>query len=386
MIKAPYLFLLSLIFTGLIQSSTFAYDTNIFSRIGIPESGKLYHGVFPPRAYAPNENDFRSEDVISYEKYVGKKVTWVYFSHDWFKSRYFPTFMCKMARSMDAVPYIRLMTRTDDEPGHADKKYLMQYVIDGKFDAYFNLWAIKARDFNTPIIVEWGTECNEQARSWNGKYNAVDKKGRAMTTTYDNILLPDGPEEFAAAYRHIVKLMRDVGATNITWVFHIAAIDNPYTPENAFEVYYPGDDYIDWIGVSAYGSRDPAATEPTPLADMMNECYPRIQKMAKNKPIVISEFGCTSGTYLTNDKWAETAFKDIFSHRWPDVIGFSWWNENWQMKYYDDPTTMRLQDKSNGQILTIIRKMFQDSAALFQETPVIQKIDPPKSPDHQLTH
>ena len=28
--------------------------------------------------------------------------------------------------------------------------------------------------------------------------------------------------------------------------------------------------------------------------------------------------------------WAKSALEDLFSNRWPAIIGFCWWNEGWQ--------------------------------------------------------
>jgi hypothetical protein len=387
------------------------------SRIGIPESGKYYMGFFPGRAVTQDdgttgpEDNFKLDDIVGYEKTIGKKVAWIYFSDNWFENRVFPAFSCKLARSLGAVPYIRLMMRSDVQLSHVEKRFSLQMIIDGKFDADLKMWALKAREYASPIILEYGTECNDGSRPWSGQWNGIDKHNKPMSTTYGDLILPDGPEEFVSAYRHIVKLIRDdMHCSNITWVFHITPVDNPSTPENAFETYYPGDDFVDWVGVSIYGSKNPHETEPTPLFDLMNDCYPRIQKMAKDKPIVIAELGCTVGKYLTNDKWAKAALADLLSNKWPKVIGFSWWNQRW--KYVapadmddagdddqaggddsgddsgdsggdlggdmddnnpEDFANMRFQEKDNKALLQTFQKILKDASGKIVEAPIIIK-------------
>ena len=59
--------------------------------------------------------------------------------------------------------------------------------------------------------------------------------------------------------------------------------------------------------------------------------YPRLRKLAPAKPIVISEIGCDlHNRRVRADVWAKSALDDLFSGRWPGVIGFCWWNEAWE--------------------------------------------------------
>src|ERR1051326_8334274 len=59
--------------------------------------------------------------------------------------------------------------------------------------------------------------------------------------------------------------------------------------------------------------------------------YPRLTKLAPNKPIVVAEFGCDiHHRKVTAAIWARAALQDLFSVRWPAVVGFCWWNESWE--------------------------------------------------------
>ena len=48
------------------------------------------------------------------------------------------------------------------------------------------------------MLVEFGTEMNGFWFPWNGKWN-----GAGATTGYGDPALPDGPERFRDAYRHV---------------------------------------------------------------------------------------------------------------------------------------------------------------------------------------
>src|SRR3972149_10632525 len=82
---------------------------------------------------------------------------------------------------------------------------------------------------------------------------------------------------------------------------------------------------------------------------MMDEVYPRLESLNSSKPIVVLEFGVTSGNPLGNQaEWADAALTDLTAINWPRIIGFSWWNETWQNDdNQDHDTNMRVQDNSN---------------------------------------
>src|SRR5436190_2128886 len=51
----------------------------------VPDAGRLYHGVLPRGTTEP-DSDVSPESLDGYERAVGRKVAWVYFSNDWFRS------------------------------------------------------------------------------------------------------------------------------------------------------------------------------------------------------------------------------------------------------------------------------------------------------------
>ncbi len=47
--------------------------------------------------------------------------------------------------------------------------------------------------------------------------------GAGQADGYGDSTCPDGAERFRDAYRHLVTLFREEGATNVTWFFHADA-------------------------------------------------------------------------------------------------------------------------------------------------------------------
>ncbi len=140
--------------------------------------------------------------------------------------------------------------------------------------------------------------------------------------------------------------MRAAGAHNITWVFHVNYNDSPQAAWNRFENYYPGDDVIDWIGVSVYGAQKPDNNQWPEFRSVMDSVYPRLAALSATKPIIVAEFGATRDNILGSQAlWAQRALGDLSSNRWPRVIGFAWFNQSWQNDANPrNDTSMRVQD------------------------------------------
>ena len=105
----------------------------------------------------------------------------------------------------------------------------------------------------------------------------------------------------------------------------------------------------------------------------MREAYPRLTKIAPGKPIVIAEFGCDlHNRQAAADEWAKSALEDLFSGRWPAVIGFCWWNESWENddnKKHD--TDMNILHDAG--LTKVFREEFAQHADKIQETPILSQ-------------
>jgi hypothetical protein len=313
-------------------------------------SHRLYHGVFPGGVNM-KEDRITQLDLTAYEKAVGKKTAWVYFSHNWYDGHSFPEKSAKWIRDRGSIPFIRLQIWSSSEiRNREDPKYAVDKIISGVFDNDFRAWAQNAAKFGSPLMVEYGVEINGRWFPWNGHWNGGDE-----TAKYGDPDYPDGPERFRDAYRRIIDIMRDEAADNITWVFHVSHADYPEENWNRMEYYYPGNDYIDVLGVSIYGPTNPGEDEAYEFRQMMDYVYPRLSRM--NKPILVLEFGCTHNHPRINQAgWAERALFDLTNGRWSKVVGISWWNEAWQRDSNPtNDTNMRVQD--NSDLSTVFQRM-----------------------------
>ncbi len=268
-----------------IASPVFISETRIENeKLIAPTGNKVYHAAYPD--FGGTEDIVTDERIYYFEDLVQKELAWAYFSNNWIDEIVFPTQPVNTILSTGKIPFIRLMARSNFNEDQADPVYSMQRIIDGDFDSELTQWAIDAANTNTTLLAEFGTEVNGSWFPWNGVYN-----GGATTTNYGDPNLPDGPERFRDAYRHIIAICRNNGATNITWFFHVDAEGQPDEDWNKIANYYPGDDYIDWVGASVYGNHFQDEDYIT-FEDKLNMIYPDLVALT-NKPIAILEFAIT---------------------------------------------------------------------------------------------
>ena len=147
----------------------------------------------------------------------------------------------------------------------ARDRHGLAHVARGDYDFYIDAWVTEAARFGKPVFVRLAHEMNDAYRyPWGPQHNTK--------------------EEFIAAWRHVVERGRAAGATNIIWVW------SPHVAYQFWELYYPGDAYVDWVatGVLNFG---PIAqwSQWWSFAEIFGKHYPELK--AFGKPIMVAEFG-----------------------------------------------------------------------------------------------
>ena len=359
---ALLIILVSLFFMGKCSISNISIlpdenSENTGKKLSPPLNG-IYHSAFPD--FGLSEDDVTKRAVIDFEKLVGKKIVWAYFSNNWYKGIEFPKREVELLHQIGVVPFIRLMPRSSLNIYVEEEEFTLDNIINGIFDEKLGKWAEDAKETGIPILLEFGTEMNGNWFSWSGAQN-----GGGTLTGYKDPMQPDGPERFKDAYKHIVDIFRRVGATNITWFIHYADYSWPNEPWNKKKNYYPGDEYVDWIGVSVYGPLAPSE-KWMEFPDIMNDIYRELASLSSSKPIAVLEFGVMED-YPSKSKaeWIRNALRSLKNGKFPSVKAISYWHSSWKR---NDGSIVNLKLDSSPQVLEVYRKEIMSS--IFVDRPV----------------
>lgn len=286
-----------------VASSTFVTTPNFdvtTNKLLAPTTG-IYHAAYPD--FGGTEDIVTAQKITDFETLVGKNITWAYFSNNWYTNNIvFPAADVTTIHNAGKVPFIRIMPRKDFSDGCTDKTYTMQKIINGDFDTELNAYALAAKNSGVNLLMEFGTEVNGNWFPWSGYCNGADE------TTYGTppAALPDGPERFRDAYRHVIDIFNNNNVDNVTWFFHINGYGSPYEvdyPWNEMANYYPGDNYIDWLGVSIYGPQTSDYSYYEELSQTLDHCYPRLTSISATKPIAILEFAISEKQNLSIEEF-----------------------------------------------------------------------------------
>lgn len=105
----------------------------------------------------------------------------------------------------------------------------LQSVAAGKYDAQLRQLAGQAKSYGKPLVLGWAAEMNGPWYSWG----------------YTHVT----PAQYIAAWRHVVSVFRQAGASNVTWLWTV----NAETPGvSGAAQWWPGAQYVGEVGIDGY--------------------------------------------------------------------------------------------------------------------------------------
>jgi cellulose synthase (UDP-forming) len=209
-------------------------------------------------------------------------------------------------------------------PTGVETMTVLDRVVSGQADAELALLAQVVRVYDPQIVlIRWAHEMDL------------------------NLLYPwssNDPALYRAAFRHVVEVFRSEGATNVRWVWSPAGQGNALA-------YYPGDDVVDYVGLTTLGDArwdaelgfEPRQT----MADILRPRYDAVK--GTQKPIIIAELG-VSGTAAEQRAWLSEAARAL--SEFPQLQALVYFNDrnaanNWRVSQPD----WQLEDVRDLQLL-----------------------------------
>lgn len=156
-------------------------------------------------------------------------------------------------------------------PANEKKSYLIK-LLKGEFDSSLSTWVEKIKKLKGVVFIRIGNEMNGEWTKWSYKYTYNDS------------------DMYKMAFIYVVNFFRKKSCKNVYFVWNPNNLSVPNYSWNNAEVYYPGDAYVDIIGLTAYNFGDTEYSKFQYFDELYNDLYRENILHHPKKPMIIGEF------------------------------------------------------------------------------------------------
>ena len=181
--------------------------------------------------------------------------------------------------------------------GHQQPAFHLSRIIAGEFDHHLGSWARGLARFGAKVLLRWAQEMNGNWYPWGVGHSAA--------------------EEYREAWQHVWSRFQAERANNVLWVWSPNILDGA----EAFEALYPGDEYVDWVGLDGYNW---GGWRSRSFDRLFSDSYERLAELT-NKPMMIAETACAEGPRKA--RWIREALGRQLPERYDRVRAVIWFNQ-----------------------------------------------------------
>ena len=238
--------------------------------------GPVYWGATIGTQLTGNQPPWDMTAVAKFEESAHKKVSMVNFFQPFANcnpgcSFYsFPAGPLENIRTHGSIPVLSWSSQSIPS-SKSEPDFQLSDLISGRYDSYIREFATKAKAWNHPFMLRFDWEMNGKWFPWHEGVNG------------------NQPGEFVTAWRHVHDIFREVGASNVTWVW---CPNVEYSGSTPFSEVYPGDAYVDWTGLDGYNrGTNPVSPEGwKSFSQVYRSSYNAIAgSLAPSKPLMVGE-------------------------------------------------------------------------------------------------
>ncbi|HEY3436728.1 MAG TPA: glycosyl hydrolase [Actinotalea sp.] len=190
--------------------------------------------------------------------------------------------------------------------------------VPGRYDDYLHQYARDIAALGLPLAIRLDHEMNGSwypwgERAWGGNFMNGNRKG-----------------DYVAMWRHVHDIFEQEGANQyVMWIWAPNIVNSlpDYGKYSSWYMnsLYPGDDYVDWVGLSGY-YRPPYRADQTPTFQYtFDRSLAQLREVAPGKPILLAEIGASE---IGNNKpaWVTSLFESLALPQYSDIVGFAWFH------------------------------------------------------------
>jgi hypothetical protein len=229
------------------------------------------------------------------------------------------------AWTRDTLPMLTWESRPIDAPNSQvdEPDYTLPGILGdpaagtpGAFDDYLHQYARDIVATGLPLAIRFDHEMNGVWYPW----SEDDGKGQPINQ--------NNPGDYVKVWQDVHDIFEAEGANELViWVWAPNIVNNlPAThkiPEYLASL-YPGDDYVDWVGLSGY-LRPPYKPENTFSFDYTFGASLAQLRTLTDKPIILAEVGASEADGHKVD-WITSLFEALGRPENDDILGFAWFN------------------------------------------------------------
>ncbi|MDQ2787894.1 MAG: hypothetical protein M3Y58_23140 [Chloroflexota bacterium] len=251
--------------------------------------------------------------MAQYTDTVGVAPRIVHYFLDWDSGSTFNPAINDAIVACGATPFLTWNPFNGDK-GVKQPQYTDARIASGAYDDLLRRWASDLALWDKPFFLRIGDEMNGNWDSWSPGVN---------TNTV---------ADYLAMWRHVVTVMRETGngLPNVRFVWS----PNVINPGADFTPMYPGDAYVDWVGLDGYDWGTVRDIGWQSFSQVFEKSYTLMGKLTQ-KPLMIPEIGVVEQGG-NKAAWITQTFLTDIPTRFPRIKAVIYFDEDARVAHEGD--------------------------------------------------